>query len=129
MSLNINLLAYIVIYCLSAAFLLFCISNLLKKVKRSQYELLNSLFQKINNIHLENEKQIEKQINYLNDSFEKTRENQNKIIEQLRDFNKFIELSCQQIEISNTQFDTRKELEKEIIKLKKILERRRKKDG
>lgn len=129
MSFNIDLFAYLMAYCMSIAFLLFNISNLIKKLKRSIYTIISTLMKDNKKLQLDSKKQIENQLISLNNSFEMIRENQNKIVEQLRDFNKFIELSCKGIEDINNQFNTRKELEREIIKLKKIIERRRKKDG
>jgi peptidoglycan hydrolase CwlO-like protein len=129
MSFNIDLFAYLMAYCMSIAFLLFTISNLIKKLKRSQYQIISTLKKDIENIQLSSKKQIAKQLISLDNSFEMIRENQGKIVEQIRDFNKFIELSCKEIENINNQFNNRKELEREIIKLKKIIERRNNKNG
>jgi len=93
------------------------------------YAIISTLMKENEKLQLNSKKQIEKQLISLNTSYKAIKENQIKIVDQLQDFNKFIEQSYKQTEEINIEFNNRKELEREIIKLKKIIERRRKKDG
>ena len=129
MSFNINLFVYVITYCISIAFLLFTITNQIKKLKRSMYAIISTLMKENEKLQLNSKRQIEKQLISLDTSYKAIKENQIKIVDQLQDFNKFIEQSYKQTEEINIEFNNRKELEREIIKLKKIIERRRKKDG
>lgn len=93
------------------------------------YTIISTLMKENEKLQLNSKKQIEKQLISLDTSYKAIKEKQIRIVDQLQDFNRFIEQFYKQTEEINIEFNNRKELEREIIKLKKIIERRRKKDG
>lgn len=126
MSFNINLLAYVVVYLLSIVFLVLIFKRLknnlsediryLIKIKNQEfYKIVNEL----NNNILIKAKALKKE-------FEITQDLQKNVITELQNINQFSKEIPQKIEKLNSAVAQRKELENEIIKLKKIIKRKEK---
>ncbi|MFA6742511.1 MAG: hypothetical protein WC149_06980 [Arcobacteraceae bacterium] len=126
MSFNINLFAYIIVYLLSIVFLILIFlrfKNLLLKEIQSSIKIKNQeLFKLINEFN----NTFYKQLTVVKKEFEVTQNLQKEGITKLVKFNEFLIEIPQRIEKLNSAVAQRKELEIEIIKLKKIIKRREK---
>jgi predicted PurR-regulated permease PerM len=125
MSFNINLVAYVVVYLLSILFLFLIFLRfknfLLKEIQNSmkiKNQELSKLINEFNNTFY-------KQLKVVKKEFEVTQNLQKEGITTLVKFNEFLIEIPQRIEKLNYAVAQRKELENEIIKLKKIIKRRK----
>jgi predicted PurR-regulated permease PerM len=125
MSFNINLFAYIIVYLLSIVFLILIFlrfKNLLLKEIQNSLKIKNQEFFKLIN---EFNNTFYKQLKVVQKEFEITQDLQKNVITELQKFNEILKETPQRIEKLNSTVAQRKELENEIIKLKKIIKRRK----
>lgn len=126
MSFNLNLVAYVVVYLLSILVLFLIFRKLGNNILVDIQSLMKIKNQEVYKLVKEFNNNIITQLKTTKKEFEITQDLQKNVITELQKFNEILKETPQRIEKLNSTVAQRKELENEIIKLKKIIKRREK---
>jgi len=126
MSFNLNLVAYVIVYLLSILVLFLILRKLGNNILVDIQSLMKIKNQEVYKLVKEFNNNIITQLKATKKEFEITQDLQKNVITELQKFNEILKETPQRIEKLNSAVAQRKELENEIIKLKKIIKRREK---